>query len=75
MNEETATRLFMHLNNQRFGEDENSYYQSVNASLDNQELELPQDGNSLVEYQHFCDQKKKKQRFQKIKTKYKNFNE
>ena len=28
-----------------------------------------------MEDQHFCDKKKKKQRFQKIKTKYKNFNE
>ena len=47
----------------------------MNASLDYKELELPQGGNCLVEYQHFCDKKKKKQRFQKIKTKYKNFNE
>ena len=47
----------------------------MNASLDYKELELPQGGNSLVEDQHFCDKKKKKQRFQKIKTKYKNFNE
>ena len=47
----------------------------MNASLDYKELELPQGGNSLVEDQHFCNQKKKKQRFQKIKTKYKNFNE